>query len=53
MTRSRSRRDRRVLRRRDRFALLVVILVAVAAGIVAGSLGSPQPWQTESTSVSE
>ncbi|MFM8236640.1 MAG: hypothetical protein ACKOBG_02625 [Actinomycetota bacterium] len=46
----RPRRNPGALRRRDRIALLFVVLAAVAAGVVAGATASPRPWQLESSS---
>jgi ferric-dicitrate binding protein FerR (iron transport regulator) len=38
---------RRNARRRDRLGALAVVVLACVAGVVAGVLASPQPWQFE------
>jgi hypothetical protein len=43
-TRTPAGRGRR-RKRRDRIAALLVVLLAVGAGLLAGFLASPQPWQ--------
>ena len=42
-----SRRDDERRRRRDRRAQLAVLLVALAAGVVAGLLGTHKAWERE------
>ena len=40
-----TRRDAESRRRRDRVAQLAVVLLAVAAGVVAGLLGTHRAWE--------
>lgn len=40
-----TRRDEDRRRRRDRWAQLAVVLLAVVAGVVAGLLGAHKPWE--------
>jgi hypothetical protein len=38
-------------RRRNLLGALLVVVLAFAAGAVAGALASPQPWQSETYTV--
>jgi hypothetical protein len=40
-----TRRDAEGRRRRDRVAQLAVVLLAIAAGVVAGLLGTHRSWE--------
>jgi hypothetical protein len=51
-TRQRAREQRQA-RTRDRVGSLLVILLAAVAGLVAGHLASPQPWEHQTAATTQ